>query len=229
MNSPANTPDSAVNVAENLTRLQARIATAAKESGRAAEAVQLIAVSKTKPLSLVQAAVAAGHACFGENYAQELADKAEQQAAEWHFIGPLQSNKVKLVANAASWVHSIDRLKTAQRLSSMRDPALSPLNVCLQVNISAEPQKAGVQVEEVEALLAQVSALPRLRLRGLMCIPAPDDTNAFARMAALAADLRAKGFELDVLSMGMSRDFESAILAGATHVRIGTAIFGSRQ
>jgi pyridoxal phosphate enzyme (YggS family) len=228
MPDPANTQRTETDIAGNLQRLKQRIAIAAEKSGRRPETIQLVAVSKTKPLSSVQEALAAGQQSFGENYAQELAEKAQQQAADWHFIGPLQSNKTKLVVNAASWVHSVDRLKIAQRLSAMRDPSLPALNICLQVNISAEEQKSGVLPQQLEALLAQLQPLPRLRLRGLMCIPKRDDSEAFWRMAALAEELRGQGYPLDTLSMGMSHDFEDAILAGATHVRVGTALFGSR-
>lgn len=218
-----------IDIAANLDVVRQRIATAAANAGRNPADVTLIAVSKTKPLALVEAALAAGQTSFGENYAQELQEKSQQQAADWHFIGPLQSNKTKLIANQAQWVHSIDRLKIAQRLSDQRSAELPPLNVCIQVNISDEPQKAGVSVSELTALAAQVDRLPNLSLRGLMCIPKPDDAGAFERMRDLFEQLNEDGCQLDCLSMGMSSDFEAAIAAGATHVRVGTAIFGSRK
>lgn len=216
-------------IAHALAAIKARIAVAATKAGRDAETIQLIAVSKTKPLSDVIAALAAGHKSFGENYAQELHDKAVQAAADWHFIGPLQSNKTKLVANTATWVHSIDRLKIAQRLNDQRDDKLPPLNICLQINISNEPQKAGIRDNAAAALAQQINALPRLNLRGLMCIPHNEDRAAFANMQTLATELQGKGLNIDTLSMGMSNDFEQAIAHGATHVRIGTAIFGTRN
>ncbi|MDD9893490.1 MAG: YggS family pyridoxal phosphate-dependent enzyme [Gammaproteobacteria bacterium] len=218
-----------IDIAANLDVVRQRIATAAANAGRNPADVTLIAVSKTKPLALVEAALAAGQISFGENYAQELQEKSQQQAADWHFIGPLQSNKTKLIANQAQWVHSIDRLKIAQRLSDQRSAELPPLNVCIQVNISDEPQKAGVPVNEVAELAAQIKRRPNVVLRGLMCIPKPDDAGAFERMRDLFEQLNEGGCQLDCLSMGMSSDFEAAIAAGATHVRVGTAIFGSRK
>lgn len=216
-------------IAENIAHIQQVIARAAEKSGRNPAEIQLLAVSKTKPIEAIQQAAAAGQPCFGENYAQELADKAAQLNVEWHFIGPLQSNKTKLVANAASWVHSIDRLKIAQRLSEQRDPTLPPLQCCIQINISEDPNKSGVSPNDAAALANAMRKLPSIKLRGLMCIPNADDDAAFARMHKLFTELQQQGFELDSLSMGMSQDFEQAIAYGATHVRVGTAIFGARD
>ena len=219
-------------IAENIAHIQQRILIAASAANRSADDITLLAVSKTKPPEAIVAAIAAGQRSFGENYAQELSDKAQLLEAErpdWHFIGPLQSNKTKLIANTANWVHSIDRLKIAQRLNAQRDPALPPLQCCIQVNISEEPQKAGLFADQVGTLAQQLSELPALQLRGLMCIPSASDTAAFKRMQQLYIDLQQQGFRLDTLSMGMSQDFETAILHGATHVRVGTAIFGARQ
>jgi hypothetical protein len=196
----------------------------------------LLAVSKTWPAAAVREAAAAGQRAFGENYVQEGVDKIEalrELGLEWHFIGPLQSNKTRLVASAFDWVHSIDRLKIAERLSAQRDVHLAPLNVCLQVNVSGEESKSGVAPGEVAALAQAVADLPRLRLRGLMCIPEPtgDVTLLRARFALLRelqAQLIAAGLSLDTLSMGMSHDIEPAVAEGATIVRVGTAIFGER-
>lgn len=217
-----------IDIAANLKAVRSRIVAAAEQAQRNPADITLIAVSKTKPLGLVQQALGAGQNSFGENYAQELNEKATAQVADWHFIGPLQSNKTKLVANHAAWVHSVDRLKIAQRLNEQRNEELTPLNICIQVNISDEPQKAGVAPAEVLKLAEQLVELPKLRLRGLMCIPSPTDTAAFGRMADLYKALNANGFGMDSLSMGMSADYEAAIAAGATHVRVGTAIFGAR-
>lgn len=219
-------------IAENIAHIQQRIQSAATAANRSADEITLLAVSKTKPVEAIIAAIAAGQRSFGENYAQELSDKAlllETEQPDWHFIGPLQSNKTKLVANTASWVHSIDRLKIAQRLSEQRDPALPALQCCIQVNISQEAQKSGVFADQVATLARQLGDLPALELRGLMCIPSASDSTAFERMQQLYVDLQQQGFRLDTLSMGMSQDFEAAILHGSTHVRVGTAIFGARQ
>jgi pyridoxal phosphate enzyme (YggS family) len=199
--------------------------------------VSLLAVSKTWPAEAVREAAAAGQRAFGENYVQEGVDKVEALRAlglEWHFIGPLQSNKTRPVANAFDWVHSIDRLKIAERLSAQRDVHLPPLNVCIQVNVSGEDSKSGVAPGEVAALAHAVAALPRLRCAGLMCIPSrPTDEACCARASPCCARLRdelvAAGLALDTLSMGMSHDIEPAIAEGATIVRVGTAIFGERQ
>lgn len=216
-------------IAENIAHVRQLITAAAKSAGREPDSIQLLAVSKTKPLADIQAAKAAGQNSFGENYAQELADKAAELAADWHFIGPLQSNKTKLIANAASWVHSIDRSKIAERLNAQREPQLPPLQCCIQVNISQDPNKSGVSPDAVAELANQFATLPQLQLRGLMCIPHPNDHDAFSRMQTLFKQLQQQGLPLDSLSMGMSGDFEQAIAYGATHVRVGTAIFGARQ
>ena len=194
--------------------------------------VRLLAVSKTWP-----AAVAAGQRAFGENYVQEGVAKVDELAGlglEWHFIGPLQSNKTRLVANRFSWVHSIDRLKIAERLSEQRDVHLPPLEVCIQVNVSGEASKSGVAPPDLPELARAVAALPRLRLRGLMTIPEPTPDVAlqrarFASLRAMRDELNAAGLALDTLSMGMSDDLEAAIAEGSTLVRVGTAIFGSRR
>ena len=214
-----------------------RIARAAEAAGRNAAEVRLLAVSKTWPADSVREAAAAGQRAFGENYVQEGAEKVDALAAlglEWHFIGPLQSNKTRLVANRFAWVHSIDRLKIAERLSAQRDVHLPPLEVCIQVNVSGEASKSGVAPAELPALAHAVAGLPRLRLRGLMAIPEPTSDVAlqrarFAALRELRDRLNAGGLALDTLSMGMSDDLEAAIAEGSTMVRVGTAIFGSRS
>jgi len=223
-------------------RLQAvlgRIASAARAAGRDPTSVSLVAVSKTFPVDAVTAVHAAGQVAFGENYVQEAIDKIEtlrpqRSELEWHFIGPIQSNKTRAVAEQFDWVQSVDRLKVAQRLSEQRPPDLAPLNVLLQVNISGEGSKSGVAPGDVESLARAVGQLPRLKLRGLMAIPEPEADAALQRaplaaMRALFDRLRAAGFDIDTLSMGMSADLEPAVLEGTTMVRIGTAIFGERE
>ncbi len=207
---------------------------------RPREAVQLLAVSKTFPAEAVLEAIAAGQQAFGENYLQEALDKIDAVAAalpsaqvEWHFIGPIQSNKTRPLAAHFGWVHTVERLKIAQRLSEQRPPELSPLNVCLQVNISGEASKSGVSPADLPELARQVAALPNLTLRGLMAIPEPEtdvskQRAAFAQVRALFDRLNHDGYRLDTLSMGMSGDMQSAIAEGATIVRIGSAIFGER-
>ncbi|MBP6802166.1 MAG: YggS family pyridoxal phosphate-dependent enzyme [Zoogloea sp.] len=214
-----------------------RIARAAEAAGRDAAEVRLLAVSKTWPADSVREAAAAGQCAFGENYVQEGAEKVDALAGlglEWHFIGPLQSNKTRLVANRFAWVHSIDRLKIAERLSAQRDAHLPPLEVCIQVNVSGEASKSGVAPGELPELAHAVAGLPRLRLRGLMAIPEPTSDVAlqrarFATLRQLRDQLNADGLALDTLSMGMSDDLEAAIAEGSTMVRVGTAIFGSRS
>jgi PLP dependent protein len=196
--------------------------------------VTLIAVSKTQPATAVLEAALAGQRDFGENYIQEGVDKvlalqSQQPPLLWHMIGPIQSNKTRLVAEHFDWVHTIDRLKIAQRLSEQRPSDLTPLNVLIQVNIDDEASKSGVLASEVLDLARSVALLPQLKLRGLMCIPEKAGTESFVRMARLLAELNAQGLGLDVLSMGMSADFEAAIAQGATHVRVGSAIFGARN
>ena len=215
-------------ISENVQGVKARIARAAHAAGRAPESVTLLAVSKTHAVDRVREACAAGLHAFGENYVQEAIAKMEGlTGVEWHLIGPLQSNKSRLAAERFDWVQSVDRAKIAQRLSEQRPAHLAPLNVLLQVNVSAEASKSGARVAEVTSLAAAVAALPRLRLRGLMAIPAPGSDSGFARMKALYESL-APQFGFDTLSMGMTDDMEQAIAAGATMVRIGTAIFGPR-
>lgn len=216
-----------------------RIATACAAAQRPVETVTLLAVSKTFGADAVREAHAAGQHAFGENYVQEALDKicalADLRAElEWHLIGPLQSNKTRAVAEAFDWVHSVDRLKVAQRLSAQRPDSLPPLNLCLQVNISGEASKSGVAPAEVAALAREVAALPRVRLRGLMAIPEPAGDFEAQRaphraLHALLRALQAEGLLLDTLSMGMSADLEAAVAEGATIVRVGTAIFGSRS
>jgi pyridoxal phosphate enzyme (YggS family) len=225
-------------ISESLHTTEARIAAAVQTFGRTPDAVTLLIVSKTFPGSAVREAYAAGARRFGENYVQEGLDKIAELAdlrtqIEWHLIGPLQSNKTRPVAEAFDWVHSVDRLKTAARLSEQRPDHLPPLNICLQVNISNEASKSGVTPQELAALAHQVAALPRLRLRGLMAVPEPAaDVEAqrlpHRALAELFAALNAEGMALDTLSMGMSADLEAAIAEGATMVRVGSAIFGSR-
>jgi pyridoxal phosphate enzyme (YggS family) len=220
----------------NLQAVLARIETAARNFDRAPGAVALLAVSKTWPASFVREAAAAGQRAFGENYAQEGVDKIRELAdpdLEWHFIGPLQGNKTRQVAETFHWVHSVDRLRIAERLSEQRPSTLPPLQVCLQVNISGEETKRGVAPDDVFALARRVACLPRIVLRGLMAIPAPaadfaGQRTPFARLRQLFERLRGEGFSLDTLSMGMSDDLEAAIAEGATQVRVGTAIFGTR-
>ncbi|WP_334156993.1 YggS family pyridoxal phosphate-dependent enzyme [Oryzomicrobium sp.] len=224
-------------ISANLQAVRARIRQAAAAAGRDAEGIDLLAVSKTMPAEAVAEAAAAGQRAFGENYVQEGVDKARQLAGlglEWHFIGPLQSNKTRPVAETFAWVHSIDRLKLAERLSAQRPAGLPPLNVCVQVNVSGEDTKSGCTLEEAPALCRAVAALPNLALRGLMAIPAPADEAAaqrepLARLRQLFEQLNREGLALDTLSMGMSHDLEAAVMEGATMVRIGTAIFGERK
>ncbi|MBA5636307.1 YggS family pyridoxal phosphate-dependent enzyme [Duganella sp. LX20W] len=228
-------------IAQNLQAIAGTIISALQESGRPAGAVQLLAVSKTFGPEAVLEAVRAGQLAFGENYLQEALDKIAAVAAgapgaalEWHFIGPIQSNKTRPIAEHFDWVHTVDRLKIAQRLSEQRPADKAPLNICLQVNISGEASKSGVAPGEVAALAAQVAALPNLRLRGLMAIPEPaadfeQQRAPFAQLRALVEQLRAGGLALDTLSMGMSADLRAAIVEGATIVRVGSAIFGSRN
>ncbi|MBA3995761.1 MAG: YggS family pyridoxal phosphate-dependent enzyme [Candidatus Accumulibacter sp.] len=224
-------------ISSNLQAVLARVDRAAREHGRASGAVRLLAVSKTWPAADVREAALAGQRAFGENYVQEGVAKVIELAdlgLEWHFIGPLQSNKTRVVAEHFDWVHSIDRLKIAERLAEQRPAALPPLSVCLQVNVSGEATKSGVAPDAVEDLARRVAALPGLRLRGLMAIPAPAADFAaqrlpFRRLREIYEQLRAGGLPLDTLSMGMSHDLEAAIAEGATLVRVGTAIFGERN
>ncbi|ALR78978.1 YggS family pyridoxal phosphate-dependent enzyme [[Enterobacter] lignolyticus] len=227
-------------IAHNLAQVRDKISAAAAQCGRAPEEVTLLAVSKTKPVSAVEEAIAAGQRAFGENYVQEGVEKIRhfQQAGatglQWHFIGPLQSNKSRLVAEHFDWCHTVDRLRIASRLSEQRPADMAPLNVLIQVNISDEDSKSGIPPEAVDELAAEVAALPGLVLRGLMAIPAPESeyVRQFAvaqRMAVAFGRLKAQYATVDTLSLGMSDDMEAAIAAGSTMVRIGTAIFGARD
>ncbi|MRW83567.1 YggS family pyridoxal phosphate-dependent enzyme [Pseudoduganella sp. FT26W] len=227
-------------IRQNLQAITTTIVAAAQESGRPATAVQLLAVSKTFGPEAVLEAVAAGQRAFGENYLQEGLDKiravqeAGAPALEWHFIGPIQSNKTRPIAEHFAWVHTVEREKIAQRLSEQRPSGMAPLQICLQVNISGEASKSGVAPEELAALAHKVAALPNLTLRGLMAIPEPADDfdqqrAAFAQLRTLYEQLRADGLALDTLSMGMSADMRAAIVEGATIVRVGSAIFGARN
>ena len=221
----------------NLKTVHARMAAACLAAGRETSEVTLLAVSKTFGPQDVAAAFAAGQTAFGENYIQEAVQKITQLRhlpLQWHCIGPIQSNKTRLVAEHFDWVHTVDRLKTAQRLSEQRPPDLAPLQVCLQVNVDGGATKSGVRPLEALALAQQVATLSRLRLRGVMSIPEPepDFTAAyalFARVKAVFDALNAEGLALDTLSMGMSADLEAAIYSGSTLVRVGTAIFGGRD
>jgi pyridoxal phosphate enzyme (YggS family) len=228
-------------ISANLQAVEQTIDAAIQATNRPRSAVQLLAVSKTFPFDAVLDAMQTGQRAFGENYVQEGVDKIAAVASaapdvplEWHFIGPIQSNKTRPIAENFAWVHAIDRLKIAQRLSEQRPANLPPLNVCLQVNISGEASKSGVAPEQLPELARQVAALPNLRLRGLMAIPEPESDAAkqhlpFARVRLLYEQLQRDGMDLDTLSMGMSGDLAAAIAEGATIVRIGSAIFGARN
>ena len=227
-------------IADQLQHVRARMAQACAQAGRDPATVRLLAVSKTFGADAVQAAAAAGQTAFGENYVQEGVDKvlalraAGVDGLEWHCIGPLQSNKTRPVAEHFDWVHTIDRLKIAQRLSEQRPADLPPLQVCVQVNVDGGANKSGVMLAELPELARAVAALPRLRLRGLMCIPepAPDFATAcevFGRARTAFVQLQQAGLALDTLSMGMSDDLEAAIASGSTLVRVGSAIFGRRS
>ncbi|MFO7483105.1 YggS family pyridoxal phosphate-dependent enzyme [Oceanibaculum nanhaiense] len=223
-------------IEERLQAVRARIAAAARACGRNPAGIRLLAVSKTFPAADLRAAQAAGQDCFGESYLNEALPKIAaltDPPPEWHYIGPLQANKTRQIAERFAWVHSLDRLKLGQRLDDQRPKDLPPLNVCLQINISGEASKAGLQPGELGAVAQAVAALPRLRLRGLMAIPAPsadmaEQRVAFRQLRMLLDELNAKGLNMDTLSMGMSDDLEAAIAEGATIVRIGSAIFGAR-
>lgn len=224
-------------IAARLQHVHQRIATAAHACGRSPTEVQLLAVSKTKPGSAIRAAFGAGQRAFGENYPQEALGKMVELAdlpIEWHFIGRVQSNKTRAIAENFAWVHGLAELRHALRLNTQRPPQLPPLNICIQVNLSGEASKGGVAVAELSGLARAVMSLPRLRLRGLMTMPDPDTPRAvqravFTALANARAELAGHGIELDTLSMGMSGDLEDAIGAGSTMVRIGTALFGARE
>jgi pyridoxal phosphate enzyme (YggS family) len=228
-------------IAHKLQAVDATIRAASNTAGRDRASIQLLAVSKSFPAEAVLEAIAAGQRAFGENYLQEALDKMAAVAAalpaapiEWHFIGPIQSNKTRPIAAGFDWVHTVERLKIAQRLSEQRPAGMAPLNICIQVNTSGEASKSGAAADEVEALARQITLLPNLKLRGLMTIPELETDKArqragFARLRLLADGLRAGGIELDTLSMGMSADLAAAIAEGATIVRVGSAIFGVRN
>lgn len=222
-------------ISDSLQAVKNRIAAACVSAGRPPDAVRLLVVSKTFPATAVREALNAGARAFGENYVQEglakIVDLIDERARlEWHLIGPLQSNKTRPVAEQFDWVHSVDRLKIAERLNEQRPAELPPLNVCLQVNISGEASKSGLLPAEVAPLAQQVAALPRLKLRGLMAVPEPGPgaLQQHQAMASLFDRLKAQGLALDTLSLGMSADLEDAIRAGSTMVRVGSAIFGAR-
>lgn len=224
-------------ICDNLTVIREQIRSYCAQYARAEDSVRLLAVSKTKPIEAIQDAIDCEQRAFGENYVQEMVEKTQyfsNPELDWHFIGPLQSNKSRLVAATASWMHTVDRLKIAQRLNEQRPAHLPPLNICLQVNISRESSKSGLAVEDLPELVDQLQELRRLSLRGLMAIPAPSDDfskqrRAFAALREALEDLQLRGFDVDTLSMGMTNDLEAAIAEGATLVRIGTAIFGRRE
>jgi len=221
----------------NYQHVLQRLQQACTQSNRSSQSVRLLAVSKTKPATMVEAVYALGQRSFGENYLQEALEKIDalrELPLEWHFIGPIQSNKTRAIAEHFDWVHSVDRLKIAQRLSEQRPADMPALNLCLQVNISGEASKSGCQPEALAELAQQVAALPNIRLRGLMAIPEPEtdpyrQRATFARVRRLMSELQTQWPSLDTLSMGMSGDLEAAIAEGATIVRIGTALFGPRQ
>lgn len=223
-------------ISRSLQSVLDRIAAAERDGGRSRGEVRLIAVSKTKPAADIRAAYAAGQHAFGESYVQEALEKIRalaDLAIEWHFVGPIQSNKSAAIAAVFDWVHSVDRIKTARRLSEQRPPERESLNLCLQVNVSGEPTKSGVTPNALAELAAAVAGLPHVRLRGLMAIPQPLETMAEQRaplraLRQLYDELNANGLALDTLSMGMSNDLEAAVAEGATMVRIGTAVFGPR-
>jgi PLP dependent protein len=223
------------NLADNIADIQQHIAKA-KTSFKASQQVTLCAVSKSQPAEAIRSAFEAGQTIFGENYLQEALMKQQQLqdcAIEWHFIGPIQSNKTQQIARQFNWVHSVDRLKIAQRLSDARTAELAPLNICLQVNISEEASKSGASGQELLELALNIKQLPHLRLRGLMAIPAPQQDfdaqrDQFRQVRVLFEQLNSHGLQLDTLSIGMSGDYQAAIAEGSTLVRIGTAIFGAR-
>ena len=226
-----------IRVTENLGIIRDLLASAAAEAGRDPDSVRLLAVSKKQAVDSVLAAAALGQRDFGENTVQEGLEKIRAAADErliWHFIGHLQSNKTRVVAENFDWVHTIDKPKTANRLSNQRPPELGPLNICLQVNIDNEPSKSGANIDAVPELAAACSELPNIRLRGLMCLPAIREgfeaqRQPFAKLRELGEALQGSGLAIDTLSMGMTADYRAAIFEGATIVRIGTALFGARE
>lgn len=229
--------DEADAIGVRFTQVSQHIAQLTRQYQRAAGDVKLLAVSKTKPLSSIRAAYALGQKAFGENYVQEAVDKyhalSDLTDIEWHFIGPIQSNKSRAIAETMDWVHSVDREKIARRLSEQRGASLPPLNVCIQVNISGEESKSGIPLAELDAMVALVTSLPNLCLRGLMAIPAPQENHAaqcavYAPLTQAFLALSQSHTSVDTLSIGMSGDLAAAIESGSTLVRVGTAIFGER-
>ena len=225
-------------IKQNLVNVRSHIDTVAQKCGRSSEEITLLAVSKTTPASDIEKAIACGQTEFGENYVQEGVDKinyfSDNNTLVWHFIGPLQSNKTRLVAEHFDWCHTIDRLKIAQRLSDQRPASLPPLNVLIQINISDENSKSGINLTELDGLAAQISILSGIKLRGLMAIPAPEShydkqVEVLEKMHLAFKQLQSQYPNLDTLSMGMTNDMEAAIACGSTLVRIGTAIFGARD
>ena len=224
------------NLPARIQAVQERVARAAEAAGRSAQSVTLLAIGKAQPLPLLNAATACGLEHFGESYLQEALAKItalRERGLTWHFVGRVQANKTRPIAEEFAWVHALDRVRIAERLAAQRPPHAPPLNVCLQVNLAGEGAKGGVAPEELAPLAAAVAKLPRLALRGLMCIP-PEETEParqrawFAKLRELRDQLNVQGARLDTLSMGMSGDFEAAIAEGATIVRLGTALFGPR-
>jgi pyridoxal phosphate enzyme (YggS family) len=225
-----------LSIRDRLAQIRTKISETEYRYGRSPGSVSLLAVSKSQPLDRIQQAIACGQQLFGENYLQQAQDKINKlhnSDLQWHFIGAIQANKTRHIAQLFQWVHSVDRLKIAIRLNKQRPTTLPPLDLCLQVNVSEEPSKAGVRLERLPELVEQIAALPRLRLRGLMAIPFPssssrDQRHNFALLREALEGINNRGFQLDTLSMGMSNDMEAAIAEGASIVRIGTAVFGPR-
>lgn len=226
-------------ISYHLQSIQARIVQICEQAGRSSDSVQLLAVSKTFGVEAIQEGIDAGQLAFGENYVAEGVSKIQHFMSQrgllaWHMIGPIQSNKTRDVAQYFDWAHALDRLKIAQRLNEQRPDHLGALQVCIAVNVSGQASKSGIKPEEVMALAGAIAALPKLTLRGLMCIPEPadnlcDQRKPFALLRSLWEDLQKKGYPVDTLSMGMSDDLEAAILEGATIIRIGRGIFGARD
>lgn len=224
-------------IAHNIKSIRDQIKETAQKYARQPDSVQLLAVSKTRPIEDIQASFAENQYHFGENYLQDALSKIDnisESSIEWHFIGPIQSNKTRQIAENFNWVHTIDRFKIAQRLSDQRSPAQKPLNLCIQVNVSGESSKSGIHIEDTLTLAKDISLLPNIQLRGLMTIPAASNDfelqrQPFRLLSELKCEIQSQGIELDTLSMGMSSDMEAAIAEGSTIVRIGTAIFGARK
>lgn len=227
-------------IQENITVVQKRLQQAASDAGRNPAEIQLLAVSKTRNIAQISQAITAGVFCFGENYLQEAMDKIDQlddSRLDWHFIGPLQSNKTRQAAENFAWVHTVDRVKIAQRLSAQRPDDMPALNICLQINIDNEESKSGFNQDQAVEVAATIAQLPKLKLRGLMAIPKPrtvykEQRQAFAQLRVLMEQINStldNCHKLDILSMGMSADLEAAVAEGATLVRVGTDIFGARN